>query len=85
MDELMTNIPEAKLVAIFFETANQDGTTSVNFLVHSPKNINLLDMMKEHNPRGDEKLVEIETKKKLEEIKEEIIQLLDKKISQYNF
>jgi phosphoesterase RecJ-like protein len=85
MDELMTNIPEAKLVAIFFETANQDGTTSVNFLVHSPKNINLLDLMKEHNPRGDEKLVEIETKKKLEEIKEEIIQLLDKKISQYNF
>jgi phosphoesterase RecJ-like protein len=85
MDELMTNIPEAKLVAIFFESANQDGSTSTNFLVHSPKNINLLDLMKEHNPRGDEKLVEIETKKKLEEIKEEIIQLLDKKISQYNF
>lgn len=85
MDELMANIPEAKIVIIFYETVEPDGTLSGNFLAHSPKNINLLDLMKDHGPRGDEKLVEIETKKKLEEIKEEIIELLNKKIGQYNF
>lgn len=85
MDELMANIPEAKIIIIFYETVEPNGTLSGNFLAHSPKNINLLDLMKDHGPRGDEKLVEIETKKKLEEIKEEIIGLLDKKIGQYNF
>jgi tRNA(Ser,Leu) C12 N-acetylase TAN1 len=41
-----------------------------------------MDLLKDHNPRGDEKMVEIETKKKLEEIKGEIIQLIDRKLGQ---
>jgi tRNA(Ser,Leu) C12 N-acetylase TAN1 len=41
-----------------------------------------MDLLKDHNPRGDEKMVEIETKKKLEEIKNEIIQLIDRKLGQ---
>jgi tRNA(Ser,Leu) C12 N-acetylase TAN1 len=42
-----------------------------------------MDLMKEHNPRGDEKTVEIESLKKLEELKEEIISLIDRKIGLY--
>jgi phosphoesterase RecJ-like protein len=85
MDELMANLPEAKLIVIFYEILDKDGVSSTSFLIHSPKNINLLDLVREYNPRGDERLVEIETKKKLEEIKEEIIELIDKKIALYNF
>jgi bifunctional oligoribonuclease and PAP phosphatase NrnA len=82
VDELIANIPEAKIVIIFYETADEAGKISTSFLVHSPKNINLLDLTRDYNPRGDEKMVEIETKKELEEIKEEIIELIDKKINQ---
>jgi bifunctional oligoribonuclease and PAP phosphatase NrnA len=82
VDELIVNIPEAKIIIIFYEKTEKDGNIFVSFIAHSPKNINLLDLMKEHNPRGDEKMVEIETKKKLEEIKNEIIELIDKKIGQ---
>ncbi len=85
MDELMVNLPEVKLIVIFYENTDRGGVASANFLIHSPKNINLLDLVREYNPRGDERLVEIETKKKLEEVKEEIIDLIDKKIAQYNF
>ncbi|HTW96653.1 MAG TPA: DHH family phosphoesterase [Candidatus Methylomirabilis sp.] len=84
VDELIANIPEAKVIIIFYEIADAAGNLTVNFLVHSPKNINVLDLTRDYNPKGDEKMVEIETKKKLEEIKEEIIELIDKKINQYS-
>jgi bifunctional oligoribonuclease and PAP phosphatase NrnA len=82
VDELIANVPEAKIIIIFYEKTEKDGNIFVSFIAHSPKNINLMDLMKDHNPRGDEKMVEIETKKKLEEIKNEIIELIDKKIGQ---
>jgi phosphoesterase RecJ-like protein len=82
VDELIANIPEAKIILIFYEKTEKDGNVFVSFIAHSPKNINLMDLLKDHNPRGDEKMVEIETKKKLEEIKGEIIQLIDRKLGQ---
>jgi phosphoesterase RecJ-like protein len=84
-DELASNLPEVKIIIIFFEVEGQNGQPTVRSLIHSPKNINLMDLLKEHNPRGDERMVEIESKLKLEEIKEEIIALIDKKIGQYSF
>jgi len=83
IDELITNIPEAKIIIIFYEKINENGEISASFIAHSPKNIDLMDLMKEHNPRGDEKTVEIESLKKLEELKEEIISLIDRKIGLY--
>jgi len=85
IDELIVNIPEAKIIIIFYETEEKDGDPTTNFIIHSTKNINLMDLVGHYNPKGDEKLVEIETKKKLEEIKNEIVELMDKKIEQLNF
>ncbi|MFA5247635.1 MAG: DHH family phosphoesterase [Patescibacteria group bacterium] len=84
-DELASNLPEVKIIIIFYEVEGQNGQPSIRSLIHSPKNINLLDLMKDHNPCGDERMVEIDSKLKLEEIKEEIIALIDKKINQNNF
>jgi phosphoesterase RecJ-like protein len=84
VDELIANIPEAKVIILFYEAADASGNLTTSFLVHSPKNINLLDLTRGYSPKGDEKMVEIETKKQLEEIKEEIIELIDKKINQYS-
>jgi bifunctional oligoribonuclease and PAP phosphatase NrnA len=84
IDELIANIPEAKVIIIFYDIADEAGNLTTSFLIHSPKNINVLDLTRDYNPRGDEKMVEIETKKQLEEIKEEIIELIDKKINQFS-
>ena len=83
VDELIANIPEAKIIIIFYEAVDASGAITTSFIVHSPKNINVLDLTRDYNPRGDEKMVDIETKKQLEEIKEEIIEIIDKKINQY--
>ena len=85
IDELITNIPEAKIIILFYETPEDSGEPTTNFIIHSTKNINLMDLVGHYNPKGDEKLVEIETKKKLEEIKKEVIELIDNKIENIHF
>lgn len=85
IDELIINIPETKIIIIFYETPEKEGEPTANFIIHSTKNINLMDLVGHYNPKGDEKLVEIETKKKLEEIKKEIVEMIDKKMEQLNF
>jgi len=83
MDELAINIPEAKILAIFYENSGKDGSAGTNFLIHSPKNVNLLDLIKEYNPHGDERTAEVETTKKMDETRGEVIRLLEKKMAQY--
>ncbi len=85
VDELISNIPEAKIIIIFYETPDPEGKPTTNFIIHSTKNINLMELVAHYNPKGNERLVEIETKKKLEEIKNEIVELIDKKIDSLNF
>lgn len=85
IDELIINIPEAKIIILFYETPEDSGEPTTNFIIHSTKNINLMELVGHYNPKGDEKLVEIETKKQLEEVKKEIVELIDKKIGNINF
>jgi len=80
IDELIANIPEAKIIILFYETPEKNGEPTSNFIIHSPKNINILELVSHYNPIGNEKIAEIETQKKLEEIKKEIIELIDLKI-----
>ncbi len=82
IDELAANIPEAKAVVIFYDDGKDD-LVKTSFLIHTPKNINLLDLVKEYAPHGDEKLAEATINKKLEETKVEVLALLERKISQY--
>jgi phosphoesterase RecJ-like protein len=82
IEELIVNIPEAKVIIVFYEAADANGKIATNFLVHSPKNINVLDLTRDYNPHGDEKFAEIETQRELEELKNEILDLIDKKINQ---
>lgn len=85
VDELIVNIPEVKIIIIFYETPEKEGEPTTNFIIHSTKNINLMDLVSHYNPKGNAKLVEIETKKKLEEVKNEIVELIDKKIESLDF
>lgn len=53
IDELITNVPGTKLVAIMIEEENN--TTTIR--LYSLKNINALEALKNHNPSGNSRIV----------------------------
>lgn len=88
IEELIINIPEAEVIMIFYENPDKkddQGRPQTDLLVHTPKNLNIKDIVKEYRPRGTDKFMKIETQKALKETKQEIIELLNKKIGQYSF
>lgn len=87
IEELIINIPEAEVIIIFYENPNkkdEQGRPQADLLVHTPKNFNVRDVIRDYQPRGTDKFMKIEGKKALKEIKQDIISLLDKKIGGYD-
>ncbi len=84
IEELIINIPEAEVIMIFYEDPKGEAEASgANLLIHTPKNFDILNLVREYKPKGTDKFMKIETQKALKEIKRDIIELLDKKINQY--
>lgn len=77
IDELIINIPEAKLITIIFE--NPDNSRN-KLLLYSIKNINALDILKEYSPSGNSKIAQAETDGDLEEISKKYLSILETKI-----
>jgi nanoRNase/pAp phosphatase (c-di-AMP/oligoRNAs hydrolase) len=90
IDELITNIPGAEITAIFYEDRTEekddregkeqkeDSFTSV--LIHSTKNIDLLEELRDYSPRGNHKTAEIKMNTPMQEAKKEIIEFLRKRV-----
>lgn len=79
IDELIINIPETKLIAIFKEEE-----TSTKVLLYSPKNINLLKFVKDLNPKGNNKIAWLEINRNLSSTYTEIVYLLKSKLEKIN-
>lgn len=70
IDELIINIPEAKIIIIIYETVEKEGTEqkiSTKAMVYSVKNINALDLVKDWNPVGTKNMAKIVIPKNLTE------------------
>ena len=84
IDELIVNIPQAKIILIIYEMENKakDGKIQkvTKALVHTTKNINSLDLVKEWNPVGNKNLAKIIIPKKLAEAEKEISESIKKNI-----
>ncbi|MBD3248015.1 hypothetical protein GF382_01840 [Candidatus Falkowbacteria bacterium] len=83
IEELMINIPEAEVIMIFYENPSvkdESGRPQAEILIHTPKNMNLSDIVREYRPQGTDKFIKIEAKKALKELKTEMINMIDKKI-----
>ncbi len=52
IDELIANVPNAKLIAIFRE----ESASQTRLLIYSPKNINALDIIRDLQPKGTIKI-----------------------------
>ncbi|NCD00612.1 hypothetical protein EOL94_00735 [bacterium] len=80
IDELIANIPSAKIIIIFYP--HQKNQNQTNFIIYSVKNINSLDIVKEYEPKGTQKIAQAKVLKPLEEGKKEIIKTINDKLAQ---
>jgi len=69
VDELIANIPDAKLIAILEE----ESISRTKLLLYSLKNISALEIIKEYEPHGNAKLAYITINKDIETSSSEII------------
>ena len=69
VDELIANIPDAKIIIVFEELAQ----ASTKIIVYSLKNISALDMIKRYGPSGNSKLASAILNKDIETASAEII------------
>ncbi|MDP2766941.1 MAG: DHH family phosphoesterase, partial [Candidatus Methanoperedens sp.] len=82
IDELIINIPQAKIVVIIYEkTGAEEPKPITNVLAYSAKNINSLDLIKEYNPQGTKDLALASINKPIQEAEKEILKLIEEKIS----
>jgi len=89
IDELIINIPAAKIVVIIYEKisisdketeANKLNCPSTGLFIYAAKNINSLELIKEYNPVGDRRLAQAEIKKPLAVAEKEIIMAITEKL-----
>lgn len=77
IDELIINIPEAKIITIIFETSIKDTN---KILFYSLKNVNALEVLKEYQVSGTAKIAQAELQGKLEEVSQNYLSDLEIKL-----
>jgi phosphoesterase RecJ-like protein len=77
IDELIINIPEAKIITIIFENPKNSQN---KILLYSIKNINALDALKEYSPSGNFKTAQAELPGEIEAVSQKYLEDLEKKI-----
>ncbi len=80
IDELIVNIPEAKIITILFENPENNKN---KILLYSVKNANALDMLKEYKSQGNTKTAQAELEGNIEEIKEKYLKELENKLKNF--
>jgi phosphoesterase RecJ-like protein len=78
IDELIINIPEAKIITIIFEDPNNN---KIKILLYSVKNINALEMLSDHEATGSSKIASVSLSGELKEETEKYLQKLSEKVS----
>lgn len=81
IDELIINIPEAKVITIVFEDPSSD---KIKILLYSIKNINALEMLIDYQASGSSKVASASTSGELKEEAEKYLQKLSEKISKFS-
>lgn len=80
IDELIINIPQAKIIALFYEI-NDGQEAGTRAIIYSTKNIDALAIVKEYNPKGTKKLSKIKIKAYPEEAKNKIIKTIENSLA----
>ncbi|MEA3449607.1 MAG: DHH family phosphoesterase [Patescibacteria group bacterium] len=73
IDELMINIPDAKIIVLIYETTRKKNKES-EILIYSTKTVNSLNLVKEYKPGGTKQLAKIKIKQGINNSEKEIIE-----------
>ena len=77
IDELIANIPEAKIITIIFENPENDNN---KILIYSVKNINALEIIKDYSATGNNKIAQADIPGNIEEISKKYLSDLENKL-----
>lgn len=75
IDELIVNIPQAKIMMIIYES-EENGQTVSKVLLSTIRNISAMRLVKEYDPQGSKNIVTIKIDKGIQEAEKEIISLI---------
>lgn len=90
IDELILNIPQARVILIFYENMGALGQTAsiastinsqTNVLIYAIKNIDSLELLKEFNIQGTKSLARAVINLPLETAREQVVKLIEEKLS----
>ncbi|MFH1773209.1 MAG: DHH family phosphoesterase [Patescibacteria group bacterium] len=81
IDELIVNIPQAKIIAIIYEQPVINSKLQTNIIIYSTKNIDSLDLLKEFNPTGTKNLAIVKFDLSLIETEKTIIKTIEKNLN----
>lgn len=73
IDELIVNIPSAKIIAVCYETSGLDGKNSSQCLIHAIKNLNALALARKFNPTGTKDKARFSVSRPIKDLENEII------------
>lgn len=73
IDELIINIPQAKIVIMIHEVKSKDNKPRTDALIYSIKNINSINLTRKWNPTGTKSLAKISLNKNLKDTEKEVI------------
>jgi phosphoesterase RecJ-like protein len=77
IDELIINIPQAKVIVLFYEVAG-DGVSRA--IVHAIKNLDAAELVKEYEPSGGKAIAKISLNKPLPEAENEVVNSINQKM-----
>ena len=75
IDEIIINIPGIDALIIFYKIKNES-----NVAIYSQKNINLNKFFEKYKPVGNNDFIQIKTKEKIEDIKNNVIRILKEEL-----
>lgn len=81
IDELIINIPEAKIIAVIFENIDKPGNKAI---VYSVGNISSKEILKEYSPEGGSKISQMSLNGNLDEDADKIIETIKNKLKILN-
>ncbi len=86
VEELIVNIPHAKIIVIIYESlaedknGNNENNKKTNVIVYSVKNINSVDLIKEYNANGTKRIAHATLNKPIQEAEKGIIENIKNKL-----
>jgi len=76
INELIVNIPKIEMLSVFYEQENK-----TKGAIYSRRNLELKNSLQKYTPEGNNNFVQIKAEQKIEEVKEEIIDIIKEKLN----